>query len=139
MKSKKTKQGYVIRLESGERVMDSITTFCLTNGIEGGYFWGIGEASEAELMHYCHTTKKYSSKRIVAPLEIASLTGNVSVMDGEWVVHAHGVVADVTMQAFAGHLKEAIVSTSCEIVLVRIEDTIRRIHDEKLNLNLLDV
>lgn len=139
MKFKKTKQGYLIRLDGGERIVDSITTFCLTNDIEGGYFWGIGAVSEAELMYYNPAAKKYSSKMIVAPLEIASLTGNVSILEGEWLVHAHCVLSDPRMQTFAGHLKEGIVSATCEIVLIRIDETIRRKHDDKLGLNLLDV
>ncbi len=43
------------------------------------------------------------------------------------------------MKAIAGHLKEGRISATCEIVLVKLNATINRKHDDFIGLNLLDL
>lgn len=140
MKSKKINENnFVIRLERGEKIIESLQRFCKENNIKLGYFHGLGAVSKAELAHYRLDDKKYSSKIIEDALEIISLYGNITTMDNEIYLHSHIVVSNEKMQAFAGHLKEATVSATCEIVLVSLNGSINRIHNEEIGLNLLDI
>lgn len=41
-------------------------------------------------------------------------------------IHAHIALCDRDFQAGGGHLKEAVVSATCEIILTRFQETIRR-------------
>ena len=139
MKSKKIDDKYVVVLEKGERLIETIKKFCSQNDISSGFFFGIGALDEAELMHYIVSAKKYTSERYKQPLEITNLTGNVTMVDGDISIHCHITLGDVNMEAIAGHLKEGIVGATCEIVLIKLDAKIERKLDEKIGLNLMDI
>ena len=139
MKSKRIKDTYVIRLERGEKIIETLKNFCTNNKIECGYFFGIGALGEAELAHYIVENKKYTSKTLKQPLEIINMSGNITTMNKEVYLHCHITLSDEEMKAVAGHLKEGTISATCEIVLVKLDATISRKHDDFIGLNLLDL
>ena len=139
MKFKKIKDTYFIRLERAERIVETLKNFCVKNKIKCGYFSGIGALGEAELAHYIVENKKYTSKTLKQPLEIVNMAGNVTTMNREVYLHCHIILSDEKMNAIAGHLKEGIISATCEIVLVKLNMDIGRKHDDFIGLNLLDL
>jgi predicted DNA-binding protein with PD1-like motif len=50
-------------------------------------------------------------------VELLSLIGDVAMKDGEPVVHAHAVVGKKDGTAHGGHLLEACIRPTCEVVL----------------------
>jgi len=139
MKSKKIENTYFIKLERGEKIIESIKDFCSENNIKCGYFSGIGALDEVELAHYIVENKKYTSKVFKQVLEVTNLTGNIATMDNEVYLHCHITLGDEEMKAISGHLKEGKISATCEIILVRLDAEINRKHDELIGLNLLDI
>ncbi len=139
MKFKKIGSTYLIRLEKDERIIERLSGLCEKEKIKGGYFFGLGALSELELGHFNLATQKYSSKKFSGEYEVVSLNGNVSSLDGRIYIHAHIVVGDSEFQSWSGHLKEATVSATCEIYLIKLDEDVRRKRDEKTGLNLLDV
>jgi len=139
MKSKKIENTYFVRLERGEKIIESIKDFCTKNSIKLGYFSGIGALGEVELAHYIVDNKKYTSKVFKQPLEITNMTGNITTMDSEIYLHCHITLGDEEMKSIAGHLVEGKITATCEIVLVSIEGNINRKHDEFIGLNLQDI
>ena len=140
MKFKKIDENdFIIRLEVGEKIIESIQKFCSENDIKLGYFHGLGAVGKIELAHYRVENKKYSSEIIEDALEILSLYGNITTMDNEIYLHSHIVVSNDKMQTFGGHLKEATISATCEIILLSLKGNINRIHNEEIGLNLLDI
>ena len=63
MRSKKIKDTHFIRLERGEKIVESVKDFCSSNDINCSYFSGIGALNEVELAHYIVEDKKYKNKR----------------------------------------------------------------------------
>ena len=139
MNSKKIKDTYFIRLERGEKIIETIKNFCAKNKIECGYFFGIGALGEAELAHYIVENKKYTSKTLKQPLEITNMSGNITTMNKEIYLHCHITLSDESMKAIAGHLKEGRISATCEIILVKLNANINRKHDDFIGLNLIDI
>ncbi len=139
MKFKKIKGTCIIRLERGEKIIETLKNFCSKNKIKCGYFFGLGALGEVELAHYIVETKKYTSKILKQPLEIVNMSGNIATMNNEFYLHCHITLSDEKMKAIAGHLKEGIISATCEIVLVNLSATINRKYDEFTGLNLLDL
>lgn len=135
------KQGdfYVIKLLKGERIVEQLLRFCKDNNIAAAAFTGIGAIHEIEAGFYKPETKSYEWKKAQAPLELLNITGNVSLKDGELFVHAHVTVADSELHAFGGHLKEATVSGTCEIMLRPLPLQMARRHDDDTGLLLLDI
>ena len=139
MKFKKIKDTYFIRLERGEKIIESLKNFCTKNKIKCGYFSGIGALNKAELAHYIVENKKYTSKILKQPLEIINMSGNITTMDKEVYLHCHITLSDEKMNAIAGHLKEGTISATCEIILVKLNAGINRKHNDFIGLNLLDL
>ena len=50
-------------------------------------------------------------------MEITSLVGNVSQMDGEVYLHIHVNIADENNNVFGGHLTSAVISATGEIII----------------------
>ena len=139
MKHKKFGDYYCIKLEKGDKIIENLTEMCNKEGIKFGFISGIGAVGDVTLGIYDLSTKKYSDKRIKKPLEVLSLSGNVTQVEGKRFVHAHVVLSDEEMQAFGGHLKEAVVSVTAEIILRKVDGEIKRKKDAETGLNLWDV
>lgn len=139
MKSKKIKEGYIVRLEKREKIVETLLKFCEDNEIKTGHITGLGAVSEVELAHYSLENKEYSEKKITEPLEIINMTGNITEMDGKPYLHIHITIADKDMKTLGGHLKECIVSATCEIIITKVEEKIKRKFYDKIGLNLMDI
>jgi len=127
----------VIRLERGEKVIETLLAFCEREKIRGGYFNGLGAADEVELAHFSLAMKEYKILKLSGQFEITGLHGNISTMDGKPYIHSHVTLGDNEFRSLCGHLKEAVVSATCEIILVGLEAGIGRAKDPEIGLNLL--
>lgn len=125
---------YVVRLDAGERIVETLKALCERDAIGGGYFHGLGAVGEAEIGHFDPGKKDYDWVRLEGPYEIVSLYGNITTVDGKPFLHAHVALGDNTFDVKGGHLKEAVVSVTCEVTLVRFRDGIGRRKDEATGL-----
>jgi len=120
---------YVVRLDAGEKIVETLKALCERDAIGGGFFQGLGAVSEAEIGHFDPGTNEYGWVRLSGPYEIVSLYGNITTVDGKPFIHAHIALGDKTFAVRGGHLKEAVVSVTCEITLTRFRDDIGRMRD----------
>jgi hypothetical protein len=74
---------YVIRLDAGEKVVESLLSLCEREGIGSGFFNGLGAVGEAELGHFDPSSNDYSWVKLSGSYEIVSLYGNIAVVDGK--------------------------------------------------------
>ena len=51
---------YVIRLDTGEKIVATLLSLCERDGIGSGFFSGLGAVGEAELGHFDPATGDYS-------------------------------------------------------------------------------
>lgn len=138
MQFTKSKNSYVIRLEKGEKIIESLENFCTSNSVKTANLWAIGAVLSAELGFYHLSKKDYTFKKFNSPLEIASLIGNVSQVDNKPFLHIHAVLSDENFICYGGHLKEAVVGATCEVHLVDFETKLQRKYDSEIGLKLLD-
>jgi len=138
MKHVKIDSIYVIRLERGERIVESLTGFCRQKRITAASFQGLGTCRQAELGFFHRRSRRYKFRTFPQDFEIASLLGNVSVFQGKPLIHAHIVLGGSDFTAKTGHLKEAEVLATCEIVLVPMKRALARKIDRASGLSLLD-
>lgn len=125
---------YVIRLDAGEKIVETMIALCERDAIGAGFFHGLGAVGEAEIGHFDPSTNAYDWVRLSGPYEIVSLYGNITVVDGQPFIHAHIALGDNTFAVRGGHLKEAVVSMTCEITLTRFRDDIGRKKDRTTGL-----
>ena len=121
---------YVVRLDAGEKIVETLKALCERDAIGGGFFSGLGAVDEAEIGRFDPAMKDYAWIKLTGPREIVSLCGNITRVDGRPFIHAHIALGDNTFAVKGGHLKEAVVSVTCEITLTRFRDDIGRMKDE---------
>ena len=120
---------YVVRLDAGEKIVETLKALCERDAIGGGFFNGLGAVGEAEIGHFDPAANDYTWIKLSGPYEIVSLYGNITTFDGKPFIHAHIALGDNTFAVRGGHLKEAVVSVTCEITLTRFRDDIGRKKD----------
>jgi len=123
----------VMRLGPGCDIMKSLAEIAKRKSFRSGVVLsGAGSLSQVTLRNVrlfpdefpiTDQNRVYTPKK--EPLEVLSLSGNISQRDGEVHVHCHITVSSGLDdgQAYGGHLTEGcIVLSYCEIVIAEITD-----------------
>ncbi len=139
MQNRKAAPGYLLRLELGEKFNETLLSFCEKEGINAAHFTAVGAVEQVELGFYDLPSKTYSFRLFTTPMELVSMTGNISLVEGKPFIHAHGVFSDEKFATFGGHVKDAIAGPTIEIFLTSLEGEISRKMDEEMGLKLLDL
>jgi uncharacterized protein len=128
---------YLLVFDKGEEVMAGLLAFVKQKRIVAGQLSAIGAVSGAVLAFFDRTEKQY--KRIPVPrqAEVTSLTGNVALKDGEPFLHVHAVLGLPDGSARTGHLLEAHVWPTLEVVLTAWPTPVARKLDRESGLYLL--
>lgn len=137
MQAKKFGQKYLIRIDRGEEIVETLKKFCAENQIKLGTISGLGATNDADIGLYDVKTKKYYEKEMKGNFEIAPLTGNITTMKGETYLHLHANLGDESQHSFSGHLTKAVVSATFEAVLEIIDGEVDREKDPETGLNLI--
>ncbi|GAH72901.1 unnamed protein product [marine sediment metagenome] len=137
MKFKKIGNKWILRIDKGEEIVETLKQFCKENKIKLGTISGIGATDRVTIGLFNTRSKQYYSQELIGDYEITNLSGNVSTMNGEIYLHLHISLADSKYNAYGGHLNSAVISGTGEIVIEEIEDIIEREFNEDIGLNLL--
>ncbi|HHV47200.1 MAG TPA: DNA-binding protein [Tissierellia bacterium] len=136
MEYRRFKDKYVVRLQRGEEIIESLTRLCRENDIKLGRVTAIGAANKAKIGLFNVETKEYHSKELEGDMEITNLSGNISRKDGEVYLHLHITLCDKDNRAFGGHLNMAVISATCEMIIDVIDGYVEREFDDEVGLNL---
>ncbi|MEF2145459.1 MAG: PPC domain-containing DNA-binding protein [Desulfovibrionaceae bacterium] len=137
MENKRYGNKLLIRLDPGDEVVASVQAACEEHDVKLGSISGIGAVNRAVVGLFKTATKEYVKHELTGDFEITALAGNVGTMDGKSYLHLHATLADVAHNAFGGHLNEAHVSATAEIVVDIMEGQIDRAFHEGIGLNLI--
>jgi uncharacterized protein len=127
---------YLIRLERGEEIVSTIKNFCKENNISNGSFSGIGSLENPTLAHYRVDSKKYSEKKFEGIFEVTGLLGNIAGLNDDIVLHPHISLSDEQMQTYGGHLVNAQVSATMEIIITVFPTHYEKKQSKEIGLNL---
>lgn len=136
MEYKKFGDRYFIRINPGQNLVSTIQKFCENKKIHLATVSGIGSLKSVTLGFFNPETKEYQQKTFKEPLEMASLAGNIVEKDGKPLLHFHTTVAGDNYKALAGHMVEAQVSLTAEIVITMVKGKIYKAFDDRTGLNL---
>lgn len=130
---------FLVRLEKGEKVNVSIKKFCEKLNIKNASFVSLGSIENPVLAHYRVDNKKYKEKELQGIFEVTSFMGNVAIFEASPLVHGHISISDEDMKEFGGHLVEATVSATLEIVIQDLGSSKIKKYDEKIGLKLFEL
>lgn len=141
MTHRKTEHGYVIKLARGEELIEALTQWCAAEGVDNASFQGIGAVEHVEIGYYDLKKKEYFFRSEAGVFEVASMQGNVALVDGKPFIHAHAVLSrcDETLECIGAHIKSALVAVTLEIFLIPLAAGITRKFDDDIGLKLLNL
>ncbi|MGQ9665131.1 MAG: PPC domain-containing DNA-binding protein [bacterium] len=135
----KLKDYFVIRLQKNEEIITSLMNFAKKNKIKGGFLYGLGVGEKLTLGYFDAHKRVYIKKRFKGEYEFTSMLGNIAYFDREPVVHIHVTITDAKFNAFGGHLFEAYVPATLEIIVLPFYRKLVRKSDKSTGLKLLDL
>jgi len=126
------------RLAKGADLLGALEEQCRLHNITLGEVWAIGAVTKARIGYYKQDIQKYMFLDLNRPMEILTLIGNVSLKDGQPMVHAHVSLSDEAGRAYGGHLAAGAPVFACEFVIqeCKSEKVFQRALDEETGLFL---
>jgi predicted DNA-binding protein with PD1-like motif len=130
---------FVIVFAAGDEVAAGLQAFADTHGISAASFTAIGAFERVSLGYFEMSRRDYKRIQLDEQVEVLTLAGNVALSGNRRKVHAHVVVGRADGSACGGHLMEAHVRPTLEVVLVESPVHLRRRADPETGLALLDL
>ncbi|MDF2821710.1 MAG: DNA-binding protein [Clostridiales bacterium] len=139
MEYRRFDQAIFVRLDKGDEVISSLTNICETEKIQLGMVSGLGAVDNISLGIFDTKKKEYFSKQFSGDFEILTLTGNITCKQEDIYIHVHLTIGNVlTNEIYGGHLNNAIVSATVEVVLTVVDGKVGRKFSDMIGLNLLE-
>ena len=144
MKSKLIQGGeektFVLVFETGEEVVAGLLRFAKQEKLDGAHLTAIGAFEHVTLGFFEVAKKQYTKVPIHEQVELLSLVGNIALDDKrEPKLHAHVVVGKADGTAHGGHLLDAQVRPTLEVVVVESSRQLRRRMHPEFGVALLDL
>lgn len=129
---------FAVVLDKGDEVMSTLSHFAAKEGISAAQITAIGAFSDLVLKYFDWDSKKYSSIPVREQVEVASLVGDVALdPKGKPALHIHLVVGKKDGSALAGHLGEAHVRPTLEVIVNESPAWLQKVHDPETGLALI--
>ena len=126
-------------LDKGDEVVTQLVAFARDNNLVAGFLTGIGAFSDVTFGFFEKERRDYKRIVINEQVEVISLKGNVALDGrGEPKLHAHVVVGKADGAAHGGHLLEAHVWPTLEVILFAPHEPLRRSVDDETGLPLIN-
>jgi uncharacterized protein len=129
---------FVLVFDTDDELAATLKRFGSEQKLDSASFKAIGALSFAKLGWFNWDSKQYEPSVVLnEQLELLSLIGDVALKDGEPEVHAHAIVGKRDGTAHGGHLLEARVRPTCELVLTESHAHLRKKFDPKAGIALI--
>lgn len=130
---------YALIFETGDEVVSILKSFAKEHSLKASHFTAIGAFSEATLGYFDYAKKGYDRILVREQVEVLSLMGDIALYGDEPKVHAHVVLGRGDGMAMGGHLLEAFVKPTLELILEESPSYLQRRMDPETGIPLIDV
>jgi len=125
----------IARLDKGEEILEQLAVISQKENITLASVSALGATDDITVGVFRTGEKQYYSNHFTGDMEIVSLTGTVSTMDGKYYAHLHMSAGDTAGHVFGGHLNRAVISATCEMVISIIDGQVDREFNPSVGLN----
>ena len=136
--AKRVDKVYIVSIQNNYHIVETLTDFIKDQDIQAGEVTGIGAVSEATLRFFNFETKTYVDKTFREQMEVTNISGNVSVIEGNPVLHLHITLGRENYTALAGHLLEATIHGAGEFIFYPLPARVIKTKDKDTGINLYD-
>ncbi len=128
---------FVLVFATDDPVKSLLDEFATEHRIGAARFTGIGALSAATLGYFDWDTKQYVEIPVSEQVEVLSLIGDIALKDGKPSVHGHMVVGHMDGSTRGGHLLEAHVRPTLELILIESPRHLHKVVDPESGLALI--
>ena len=130
---------FAVIFETGDDPVAGLTRFAEEQRLSACGFTAIGAFSEAMLGYFDWEKKDYERIPVKEQVEVLALVGDIALQDGRPKLHAHVVLGRRDGSACGGHLLEARVRPTLEVIVTESPAHLRREHDPASGLALIRI
>lgn len=129
---------FMLVLKKGDDVVKAITQCAKDANIQGATIMGLGALDHVTLNYFDHVTKHYTKSKHKEFLELLSLNGNITRVHNQLTLHMHSVLSDKQFKLFGGHMDNARVAATAEIVVQPLSTPLIKKADKLTGLELIE-
>lgn len=130
---------FAIIFEQGDELMAGLDEFAKQQQLTGSHFTAIGAFSQATLGYFQRDKMEYKEIPVNEQVEVLSMVGNIALKEDDYKVHAHVVLGKSDGSTLGGHIQDAKVWPTLEVILVEEPAYLKRTIDETTGLALIDL
>jgi len=128
---------FVLIFDTGDEVISGLLDFARQHHLDSSHFTALGAFSDVVVVDFDWEKKDYTRIPLPEQVEVLVLVGDIALSQGEPKVHAHVVVGKADGTAHGGHLIEAHVRPTLEVMLVESPQYLQRQSDPESGLALI--
>ncbi len=132
-----TKQ-YAVIFYQGDEAFSGLLEFAQQYHVRSAHFTAIGALNGATVGWFDPRRKMYKKIPIDGQHEVIGMSGDIALYQGKPVVHTHMVVGSPDGTTQGGHVLEAYVSPTLEVMVTVDPVTMQKRFDPATDLTLID-
>jgi hypothetical protein len=132
-----TKQ-YAVIFYQGDEAFSGLLEFAEKYHVTSAHFTAIGALNKATLGWFDPQRKMYKKIPINGQHEVIAMSGDIALYQGKPVVHTHMVVGSPDGTTRAGHVLDAYVSPTLEVMVTVDPVAMHKRFDPETDLTLID-
>lgn len=130
---------WALIFETGDEFPALLTQFAQSAGLKASRFTAIGAFERATFGYFDWEKKDYIPIPVDEQVEVLALTGDIAIYDGKPQVHAHAVVGLRDGSTRGGHVLQAFVRPTLEVIVDEARRELHKRYDPDIGIALIDV
>jgi predicted DNA-binding protein with PD1-like motif len=130
---------HVLIFEKDEAFIEPLTQWARQERVHGAHISALGAFSDVTLAYFSPDDREYHDIPVHEQVEVVSLLGDIALTGTEPMVHAHAVVARSDGTTLGGHVREAHVWPTLELIVTETPTHLQRTYDAETGLALINV
>lgn len=128
---------FAVIFDKGDEFVAGMRGFAQQHNLDSASFTAIGAFSAVTLGYFDRERMDYKHIPINEQVEVLSLVGNIAMSKDTPKIHAHVVLGTSDGSARGGHILEAHVWPTLEVIVVESPAHLRRTTDDETGLALI--
>ncbi len=129
---------YAVVFGKGDEAFSGLLDFAEQYHVTSAHFTAIGALNKATLAWFDPQRKMYRKIPVDGQVEVVSMIGDIALYKGKPVVHTHMMVGTSDGTTRGGHVLDAYVSPTLEVMVTVDEIAMQKRFDPETDLTLID-
>jgi uncharacterized protein len=130
---------FVLIFNTDDQVVAGLKAFAAEQHLAASHFTAIGAFKDVSLGYFDWEKKDYLKIAVHEQVEVLSMVGDITINDGKPNIHVHVVLGRRDGSTCGGHLLEAEVRPTLEVILTGSPAHLERRFDKEAGLALISL